>query len=372
MSANGGWNILNFRAGLVRALIADGHEVIAAAGDDGTFAKLQQLGVRPVALPIAGAGTSILQDVRLFVRYWRLMRRERPDVFLGWTIKPNIYGSLAAACAGVPRINNISGLGTAFIRRSWLTMLVSFLYRLALRGSSAVLFQNEADRALFIERAMVRPAQTRLLPGSGIDTGRFDPSAYVAPTGCPVRFLLVGRLIRDKGVLEYVEAARLLKRRHSDARFQILGFLDVPNRTAIGRVLLQQWIDEGVIDYLGTAEDVRPAIASADCIVLPSYREGLSRVLLEAAAMARPAIATDVPGCRDTIVDGRTGFLCRPRDSLDLANKMEAMLLLSSNDRQAMGCAGRLHIEANFHEKTVIDGYRQAIDQAILQNDRKV
>lgn len=371
MSANQGWNILNFRAGLIRALIADGHEVIAAAGDDGTFPKLRQLGVRPIALPIDGAGTSIVRDARLFLRYWELMRREQPDIFLGWTIKPNIYGSLAAALCGIPCINNISGLGTAFLRPGWLTAVARSLYRPGLRRSATIFFQNEADRALFIERGIVRPEQAQRIPGSGIDTARFDPSAYPEPSGDPVRFLMVARLIRDKGVLEYAEAARRLRQHHRDVRFQLLGSLDIPNRTAIGREMLQQWIDEGIIDYLGTMDDVRPALAHADCVVLPSYREGLPRVLIEAAAMARPAIATDVPGCRDVIIEGVTGFLCRPRDAIDLADRMEAMLRLSSAGRKAMGDTGRIHIEASFHEKIVTEMYRQEIDRVILRSDRK-
>lgn len=371
MSANRGWNILNFRAGLARALIADGHEVIAAAGDDGTFPKLRQLGVRPIALPIDGAGTSIVRDGRLFLHYCRLMRRERPDVFLGWTIKPNIYGSLAAALCGVPCINNISGLGTAFIRPGWLTAVARFLYRPGLHRSATVFFQNEVDRALFVERGIVRAEQAQRIPGSGIDTTWFDPSAYPEPPGNPVHFLMVARLIRDKGVLEYVEAARRLRQRHRDVRFQLLGSLDIPNRTAIGRGMLQQWIDDGIIDYLGTVDDVRPAMARADCVVLPSYREGLPRVLIEAAAMARPAIATDVPGCRDVIIEGVTGFLCRPQDAVNLADRMEAMLRLSFEDRKAMGAAGRIHIEASFHEKIVTEMYRQEMNRVILRSGRK-
>jgi len=206
-----------------------------------------------------------------------------------------------------------------------------------------------------------------LLPGSGIDADWFDPHAFAQPPADDhdFRFLFVGRLIRDKGVHEYVAAARIVRATHPEARFQILGFLDADNRTTIDRATLDDWVAEGIVDYLGTAADVRPAIAQADCIVLPSYREGLSRVLLEAAAMATPAIASDVPGCRDVVVAGVTGLLCRVRDAEDLAAQMTAMLALTPAARTAMGAAARADVIARFSEQVVIDRYRIAIARAL-------
>jgi len=365
ISANAAWNIVNFRAALVRALIADGHEVIAAVGDDAALPDLSALGVRTIALPMASASASPIGDARLLARFVALMRRERPDIFLSWTIKPNVYGSLAARLCGVPAISNISGLGTAFIRTGWLTRIVRRLYRLALRRSAAVFFQNADDRALFLTDRLVRPDQARLIPGSGIDTAAFDPARYPVSDDGAFRFLLIARLIRDKGVLDYVEAARRLIASGTTAHFQIVGFLDVDNRTAIPRTELDAWVAEGVIDYLGASRDVRPIVARADCVVLPSYREGASRVLLEAAAMARPAIASDVPGCRDIVEDGRTGLLCRVRDPVHLADRMRAMLALGPADRAAMGQAARARAIAEFGEATVVAHYRKAIAHAL-------
>jgi glycosyltransferase involved in cell wall biosynthesis len=365
ISANAAWNIVNFRAALVRALIADGHEVVAAVGGDAALPDLRAMGVRAIVVPMVNASASPIHDARLLARFGALIRRERPDVFLGWTIKPNIYGTLAATLCGVPVINNISGLGTAFIRTGWLTRIVKRLYWLALRRSTTVFFQNADDRALFLAERLIQPNQARLIPGSGIDTAAFDPDRYPLPDNAVFRFLLIARLIRDKGVLDYVEAARRLIASGANARFQILGFLDVDNRTAIPRAELHSWITEGVIDYLGAAEDVRPIIARADCVVLPSYREGASRVLLEAAAMARPAIASDVPGCRDIVEDRSTGFLCRVRDPVDLANRMQAMLDLTPTKRIAMGQAARAHVITRFGEAEVVARYREAIAQAL-------
>lgn len=365
ISINAAWNVVNFRAGLVRALVADGHEVLAAVPDDGALDRVAALGARPIALPMTSAGTSVLGDLALLWRYWRLLRRARPDIYLGWTIKPNTYGSLAARLLGVARINNVSGLGTAFIRETWLTRVAEALYRLGLGGSSTVFFQNADDRALFLDRGLVFAGQTALLPGSGIDPTHYDPAPWPRAEDGSFRFLLVARLIRDKGVREFVEAARIVRASHPQARFQLLGFLDVDNQTAITRAELDAWLAEGVVEYLGAAEDVRPHLAQAHCVVLPSYREGLSRVLLEAAAMERPAIASNVPGCRDVVVEGRTGLLCAVQNGPDLAAKMVRLLTMNPAQHSAMGTAARNHVIRNFSEQAVIAAYRQAIARAL-------
>lgn len=367
MSANLAWNIVNFRSALVRQLVAEGYEVLVAAGEDATAPALRAMGVRLLPLPMASRSISPFRDGWLFLRFCILMRRERPDLFLGWTIKPNIYGSLAAALFGVAVVNNISGLGTAFLRGGWLARIARQLYRIGLRRSTTVFFQNAEDRDLFLADGMVGRQQSALLPGSGIDTDVFAPGAYSRSEDGIFRFLLVARLIGDKGVHEYVAAARAVRARHPGARFQIMGFLDVDNRTAISRTTLEAWVAEGVIDYLGQAEDVRPALVQADCIVLPSYREGTSRVLLEAAAMARPAITSDVPGCRDVVRDGITGLVCRPRDPDDLASKMDMMINLDTVRRQAMGQAAREDVVARFSDKIVVDRYRNTISTILVR-----
>lgn len=370
LSANAAWNIANFRAALVRALVADGHEVVAAVPDDGALDRVAALGARTIALPMVGRSVSPFGDLALFARYARLMRRERPDLYLGWTIKPNVYGARAAALYDVPVIANISGLGSAFTRASWLTWVAKRLYTLGLRRASTVFFQNADDHALFVAAALVHAGQGALLPGSGVDPAWFDPASMPARAPRPARdfrFLFVGRLIRDKGVHEYVDAARIVRARHPDARFQILGFLDVDNRTAIRRATLENWVREGIVDYLGTTEDVRAPITEADCVVLPSYREGTSRVLLEAAALATPVIASDVPGCRDVVRNSTTGLLCRARDAEHLAATMTAMLERTPAARAAMGAAARADVIARFSEQAVIDRYRDAIARALTK-----
>lgn len=366
ISINTSWNIVNFRAGLMRALQRRGFEVVAASPDDGYAARLSEIGCRHVPLAMDNKGTSPLRDAALFFRYLGLMRRERPVIYLGWTIKPNVYGSLAARLLGIPTINNVSGLGTAFLRDGWLTRVVKLLYRAALSRSACVFFQNRDDRDLFVGARLVRPEQARLLPGSGVDLDRFSP-APPAPRAAdegPV-FILIARLLWDKGVGEYVEAAQRVKAREPRARFLLLGFLDVENRTAVPRETVEGWEREGIVFYLGQTDDVRPHIAAADCVVLPSYREGTPRSLLEAAAMARPLIATDVPGCREVVDDDVNGWLCKARDAEDLADKMLRFIAASEEQRLEMGRQSRLKAEREFDERVVIDAYLEAIDRAL-------
>lgn len=364
IALNTTWNLVNFRAGLIRSLIAAGYEVVAVAPPDKYVPRLAELGCRYVPLSMDNKGTHPGRDLLLFWCFLHLLRKEKPAIYLGYTIKPNIYGSLAAHLLGVPVINNIAGLGAVFIQEGWLTRLVQRLYRVALSRSAKVFFQNNVDRALFVSKNLVSDVVTDRLPGSGIDLNRFVPVPL--PDKTPLRFLLIARMLWDKGVGEFVEAARILKKQGLDANFCLLGFLDVQNPAAISRQQMDEWIAEGVIHYLGVSDNVAEEIAQADCIVLPSYyREGTPRTLLEAAAMARPIVTTDSVGCRDVVDDGVNGYLCKPRDAVDLADKISKMVALSHSKRTAMGLRGREKMEREFDEKIVINKYLTVIEEVL-------
>lgn len=360
---NTAWNLLNFRAGLIKALVSQGHEVVAVAPTDEYAPRLAALGCRFVPLHMDNGGTHPVRDALLLWRIWGLLRRERPGAFLGYTVKPNVYGSIAAHWLGIPVINNIAGLGAVFIQDGWLVRLVRGLYKLALGKSARVFFQNPDDRQLFIEHQLVRAEVTDLLPGSGIDLKRFlpVPLPQSADASRKFRFLLIARMLRDKGVGEYVEAARMLQARWPQVEWCLLGFVDVQNPAAISNDQMQVWVNEGVVQYLGVSDDVRAQIAEADCVVLPSYREGTPRTLLEAAAMARPIITTDAPGCRGVVDDGQTGLLCKPRDAADLAEKMGRLLMLPQATRSDMGQKGRRKMEREFDEQIVIQKYLEVV-----------
>ena len=362
VSANSCWNIVNFRAGLIRGLKVHGYRVVVAAPDDEHRPKLADLDVEFVPVPINSAGLSPLEDLRLLASYARLFRELKPVAFLGFTAKPNVYGSLAARTAGAKVVNNVTGLGTAFIKRGALTALVTQLYRFAFRGSSTIFFHNRDDLELFVRKGIVRRGQAQLLPGSGVDLDRFKPRPAVAAPDGAFRFLMVGRLLWDKGVAEYVDAARLVRRSHPDTRFQMLGRVGADNRTAVPTTVLERWQAERIIDYLGESDDVRTAMEQADCIVLPSYREGLPRALLEGSAMGKPVIATDVPGCRDVVEEGKTGYLCADRSADSLAAAMLKMIETPTSERLRMGELGRRKIEQEFCETRVIDLYIDALN----------
>lgn len=368
LSINTSWNLVNFRSNLIARLQREGFEVIALSPRDAHSDALVALGVRHIPTAIDSKGLSPLRDLKLAAHYLRVLARVRPVAFLGWTIKPNIYGSLAAHALGIPVINNISGLGTAFIKQSLLTRLVKGLYRLALLRSATVFFQNRHDRNLFVEQKLVKMARTALLPGSGIDLLHFDPAPAAADA--PIVFLLVARLLRDKGVVEFVDAARIVRETRPDVAFHVLGFLDVENRTAIGRDEVERWEREGVVRYLGATADVRPYLATATVVVLPSYREGMPRSLLEAAAMAKPLIATDVPGCTEIARAGENAILCQPRDAMSLAAAMQGMLALAPAERARLAMRSREIAEQEFDVALVEARYLDAIARATARASR--
>ncbi len=367
ISINTAWNLLNFRAGLINGLISSGFEVIAVAPTDKYVLELELLGCRFVHLEMDNQGTHPIRDLSLMWRYWRLLKTEKPNLCLFYTVKPNVYGSLASDFCSIPFINNVSGLGAVFIQGGVLRQFVSALYRLAFRNSNRVFFQNWDDLGLFLENRLVKKELTDVLPGSGINLHRFTPVGDTdrKQLTSPFRFLLIARMLKDKGVVEFVNAAKLLKEAGVKAEFCLLGFLDVQNPAAISSEQMKEWTDQGFLKYLGVSDDVRENIASADCIVLPSYREGTPRTLLEAAAMGKPIITTNVVGCKEVVEHGVNGFLCEVKNAQDVALKMKEMLLLSEDQRTSMGKNGRLKMEKEFDENIVIQKYLQAIDLAL-------
>ena len=310
--------------------------------------------------------------IKLFMRLYGLFRNERPQIILLYAIKANIYGSLAANLHGIPVVNNITGLGYAFIKNSWITTLVSVLYKIALAKSTKVYFQNADDLKLFINKKLVNRNITDLLPGSGVDLDWFNCEnmpTYIRQKNTFI-FLMIARMLWDKGVGEYVEAAKIIKKNHPDVEFLITGFWDSNNPSAIDLKIINEWVDSGIINYLGSSDDVRIQIQTANCVVLPSYREGTPRSLLEAAAMQRPLITTNTIGCKDVVDHGINGLLCRVADAKDLANQMTIMLGANEAKRLKMGKNGRLKIKNKYDEKIVIKKYTNLIKAVMMSNTK--
>ncbi|KAA3439874.1 glycosyltransferase family 4 protein [Rufibacter hautae] len=368
---NKSWNIFNFRLSLVKALLAAGHEVVAIAPEDAYSAKLVAEGCQFVPLPLESKGTNPFKDMLLVRKFLKAYKSVKPDVILQYTIKPNIYGSIAAHLAGIPTINNVSGLGTVFIVQNLVSKIAMALYRFSFQFPAKVFFQNSDDKALFLDRKLVRESITEVIPGSGIDTKRYLPAPEFKRQH-PFVFLMVSRALYEKGLVEYVEASKILKAKHPELRIQLLGAIDEEGNIGIKRTQVEAWANEGWLEYLGTSDNVASIVHGADCVVLPSYREGTPRTLLEAAAMAKPIVTTNVPGCKETVIDGYNGYLCEVRNGADLAAKMEQVYLLSNPELQAMGHNSRRLAEEKFDEKFVIDRYFAAIEGATGKISRQI
>ncbi len=354
--ANTAWSIYNFRTKLIHSLNKTGYRVVAIAPED---KYTDRIPCEYIPIKINRKGTNPFDDLRFIFRLRKIYRQFKPFAVLHFTSKINIYGALAARKLNICCINNISGLGSAFIGGGLIARIQQILYRFTLRYADVVFFQNNDDADYFIKKKLARFEKLGILPGSGIDLDKFIPQHY--NNNVSFVFLMISRIIKDKGIYEYVEAAKKIIRKYQNTEFHMVGFLDNSNPSAIKKEELECWVEEGLIDFLGRKDDVKNAIASSDCVVLPSYREGTPRTLLEAASMAKPVITTNVAGCRQVVDDGKTGFLCRVRDSDDLADKMEKVMFLSETVRREMGLKGREKMKREFDEEIVIKKYLEVL-----------
>lgn len=366
--ANTEWYLYNFRLSLIRAIRDAGAEVVLVSPPGPYGERLVEQGFRWRILPMERRSLNPLSELSTIRALAAIYREEKPDLVHHFTIKPVVYGSIAARLAGVPyRVNAVTGLGHVFIDKGWLVSLirplVGVLLKLSLNAhNSLLILQNNDDRELFLANALIDPRHIRIIRGSGVNTTRFAPrERQPAPDG-RIRILLATRLLWEKGIGEYVEAARALRQQGLDVRFLMGGSADAGNPAAVSARDIEDWVKEGVIEALGHIEDMAAAMDAADIVVLPSYREGTPKVLLEAAASGLPIVTTDVPGCREVVDDGVNGLLVPPRDPAALAAAIRA-LCTNPDARRAMGAAGRAKMLAEFDEKLVIgntmDVYRE-------------
>jgi glycosyltransferase involved in cell wall biosynthesis len=357
---NTSWNIYNFRMNFIKSLMDHGHEIHTIAPFDHYTFHLIKAGCIHHNVKMDSRGANLIKDLALTAELGALYYKIKPDVVLHFTIKPNVYGTLAAAALRIPVINNVCGLGTVFLKEGIVSWVAKMLYKISFRFPKKVFFQNPEDKQLFIDKKLVSPKIADLLPGSGINVADFTP----APIKNQVfTFLFISRLIYDKGIVEYFEAIKVLREYGINARFQLLGAKDPKHKRGLPVHVINTWVKEGYIEYLGKADDVRPYINQADCIVLPSYREGSPRSLMEAACMAKPIVATDVPGCRQVVEHGFNGLLCQLQDAGDLAAKMLMMIKIPSAIRQQMGERGRTKMETEFSDTLVANKYLNAIHE---------
>lgn len=359
--ANTAWSMHNFRLGLMKALLARGCQVFVAAPYDFYIDKMTDVGIEVICLEkLRASGANPFNEWAFYRELLAVYKLYKPDLIFHYTIKPNIYGVLAAKKLGIPTIAVTTGLGYVFTNRNLVSLAGRWLYRYALPKANAVWFLNREDLAGFRMHIGLPQHKTQLLPGEGIDTSVFERRTAIDFTNTV--FIFTGRMLYEKGVELLVSSVKQLRKK--DHRFSclLLGFLDIENPSAIPREKLVQWEEEGLVNYLGSTDNVRPYLEKANCFVFPSYySEGIPKSLLEAASMEMPIITTDNVGCKDVVEDGKTGFLAQPKSVASLTEKMERFLNLPVEEKIKMGKLGREKVRTVFDEYHVISIYLHSI-----------
>lgn len=348
--------LYNFRREVVKAIVDAGYKVFISVPDDDPRAEFfQKMGCVVVKTPFNRRGMNPLGDLKLLVAYRRLIKKIKPFAVLTYTIKPNVYGGIVSRLFNIPQIANVTGLGDAVENGGWLHKLSVFLYRLGIKKAKCVFFQNNSNREQFIRLGVVSK-DVSLLPGSGVNIEHHIFQSYPNDE-CIVRFLFIGRMLKDKGIEEYLKAAKCIKDKYPNTVFQVLG-----NVEGAYQSVLDKLTEQGIVEYLGVTSDVRPYLSKVECTILPSYHEGMSNVNLESAANGRPVITTNVPGCRETVDDGVTGFLVEPRNVDDLIRKVEEFINLPYSKKKNMGLEARRKVEKEFDRRIVVNAYLKEIN----------
>jgi glycosyltransferase involved in cell wall biosynthesis len=311
-------------------------------------------------------GLNPINDIKLAFELRAVLKREKPDLVLNYTVKPNIYGTWVATSLGIPVISTLTGLGSGFTGHSLMNGVLSMLYRKAMSKAFKIVFHNTEDRSIFIKKEIVSDKNSLVISGSGVDTDKFNMGPRNEKD--KFKFLFVGRLIRDKGIREFVAAARKAKSILPRSEFCVVGPLPENDSRAIEKKELLNWVESGSIKYYGNQKDIRPFLATSDCFVLPSYREGLPKSVIEAMATSLPIITTNVPGCRETVEDGVNGFLVPVKNSLALSEAMVKMYNASIEERVAMSNQSRKAVVEKFESKLIIKKYVGLINEALFPN----
>lgn len=357
---------LTVRKKLTTVLKEQGYKVtVLTTGTAQQLEKAKELGMD--VIDITSSNQHPVEVLRYMFKLRKALKECKADICLTFTIRPAIWGNFVTRLLGIPTITNITGVGPLFASKSIAYRLARMLYRLSLKRTRKIFFQNRDDQSLFVKHKFTTVRGSSLIPGSGVDHELFSPQSCTAPEG-KIVFLYIGRLLKDKGICEYVDAARIIRKKYPHTVFKVVGPLWQQNlkENTITSDQVEAWVNEGTIEYEGELSDVRDAIAGCHSLVLPSYREGTSNVLLEASSMERPCITCDTPGCREIVSHEITGYLCKVADAEDLAEKIEKMILLSEEKRIQMGAAARSKVIKEYDKNMVVQIYLNAIERYLM------
>lgn len=351
--------IYRLRKEILEKILLDGNELVVVSKKINYVKEIEGLGSKIINLDIPRHGTNPINDLNLYRHIKRVLKSEDPDIVFTYNIKPNVYFGLACNKMSIPVIPNITGLGGALLNPGFVQFISSKLYKAGLRKSKIVLFQNEFNKDFFLKNKIIdENDRTYVLPGSGINLVNYYYFDYPDSIDT-IRFIMISRIMKDKGISEYLDAAENIKSKYPKTEFLLVGdYDDVSYKDRID--ILN---NKGIINYLGYRKDINELIKKSHCLIHPSYHEGLSNVLLEAGATGRPVIASDIPGCRETFIDGKSGLSVGPKDSDDLTNKIEKFINLPHKEKEQMGKANREHVERNFDRKIVVDKYIECIEK---------
>jgi glycosyltransferase involved in cell wall biosynthesis len=360
---NSSWAMVNFRLPVLRAMRDAGRRPVVIAPDDGGAEELAREGIEFLRWELDGRGTNPFAELLVIAALYRILARLRPSLVIDYTIKPSLYGALLSPLLRYRAVSVITGLGYVFIEKGFKSAIIKRLYGFALRFARSIWFLNEDDRALFIKEGLIRAGAGEVMPGEGIDAEMFSPraSGRGLPEGRGPVFLMLSRLLLDKGIREYLMAARAVKQEFPGADFRLAGVLDEGASAALPRGELERAVAEGSIEYLGRLSDVRASIAESDFVVLPSYREGMPRCLLEGASMGKPIVATDVAGCKELVREGWNGFLAEARSAESLRQTLLKACSLGPGEARAMGERGRELVLEKYEMGKVLDFYARAL-----------
>ncbi len=365
--ANTTWNIYNFRQNIIRKFLDEGWEVVVIAPVDeyityrDNFPNVLHMDIKYLDRD----NVNPTKEIRLFFELKRIYKKVRPDLVIHYTHKPNIYGGIASGQLGIPSVAVITGLGYSFIHGGWILSVLKILYAQALKKHLQIIFENEDDRILFEMQKLLPKEKGISIKGCGVDTNHFRPIQN--QSNGKMVFSFLGRLLYDKGIIEFVEAAKQIKAKKPDTRFWVIGEFDEDNPSSIDKNKLVEYIDEGIIEYKGFAKDVRKLISQSDFIVLPSYREGMSKVLLEAMSMGKPIITSDVPGCRETVIDGLNGFLAKPRSIESLVKQLQNTIELPNRNKLTMGEESRKMVLEKFTSDQIANQLYDIVTSVLRQ-----